>query len=69
MQDLIHIQSVIAACLKCQVTLLHPLMVSLFVSLFAVTGFVSFDAGFNPHTKCHCSLLEMSSNLELAVCL
>ncbi len=42
-------------------------LVNLFVSLFAVTGLVSFDAGFNPHTKRHCSLLETLTNPELGI--
>jgi hypothetical protein len=50
------------------VSRLCPLLVSPFASSLAVIGFVSFDAGFNPHTKHHCSLLEMSTNFELAVC-
>jgi hypothetical protein len=49
------------------VSRLCPSLVSLFASSFAVTGFVSFDAGFNPHTKHHCSLLETLTNFELAV--
>jgi hypothetical protein len=50
------------------VSRLCHLLVSPFASSLAVIGFVSFDAGFNPHTKHHCSLLEMSTNFELAVC-
>jgi hypothetical protein len=50
------------------VSRLHLSLVSLFVSSLAVTGLVSFDAGFNPHTERHCSLLETSTNFELAVC-
>ena len=50
------------------VSRLHPSLVSLFASSLAVTGLVSFDAGFNPHTKHHCSLLETSTHFELAVC-
>jgi hypothetical protein len=51
------------------VSRLCPLLVSPFASSFAVTGFVSFDARFNPQTKYHYSLLEISTSFELVVCL
>jgi hypothetical protein len=35
--------------------------------VFAVRGFVSFDMGFDPHTKRHCSLLETLTNPELGI--
>jgi hypothetical protein len=48
---------------------LCPLLVSPFASSFALTGFVNFVAGFNPQTKQHYSLLEMSTSFQLVVCL
>jgi hypothetical protein len=42
-------------------------LVSFLSSAFAVRGFVSFDMGFDPHTKRHCSLLETLTNPELGI--
>jgi hypothetical protein len=42
-------------------------LVSQFVVLFPVTGFVGLDMGLDSHAKHHCSLLKVPTDLESSV--